>query len=99
MYSELKTVELFVSGKVQGVGFRACIKRTADSLGICGTAMNLDDGRVHIVASGEDMIVEKFISMLYSCPRASIRNIESGEHELLSFEGFHIKRGFYQYGT
>lgn len=95
----MKTVELFVSGRVQGVGFRACIKRTADSLGICGMAMNLDDGRVHIVASGEDIIVDKFISMLYSCPRVSIRNIESGEHEFLVFDDFHIRRGYYQYGT
>lgn len=95
----MKTVELFVAGRVQGVGFRACIKRTADSLGICGSAMNLDDGRVHIVASGEDIIVDKFISMLYSCPRVSIRNIEAGEHEFLDFEDFHIRRGYHQYGT
>ena len=37
------------SGRVQGVGFRAHVKRLADSMGVKGTVENLDDGTVRAV--------------------------------------------------
>jgi acylphosphatase len=42
----------FVSGTVQGVGFRYFTKRAADWLGLTGYVRNLDDGRVEIYAVG-----------------------------------------------
>lgn len=41
-----------VSGRVQGVGFRAFVRRHALDLGLSGYAENLDDGRVEVVAEG-----------------------------------------------
>jgi acylphosphatase len=43
----------FVSGKVQGVWYRANTKKEADRLGLKGYARNLSDGRVEVLACGE----------------------------------------------
>jgi acylphosphatase len=45
-------VRLLVSGRVQGVFFRAATAEQARALGLHGFARNLDDGRVEIVAEG-----------------------------------------------
>jgi acylphosphatase len=71
----VKSVEILISGRVQKVGFRACIKKIAMNLGITGVVMNLPDGRVRVVANADPIIVDKFVSMLYSCPRAVIREM------------------------
>lgn len=41
-----------VSGRVQGVGFRYWVRQEAESLGLAGSATNLPDGRVEVVAVG-----------------------------------------------
>jgi acylphosphatase len=42
----------WVHGRVQGVGFRWWVRSTALELGLAGSAANLDDGRVEVVAEG-----------------------------------------------
>jgi acylphosphatase len=42
----------WVAGTVQGVGFRWWIRSKALELGLAGSARNLDDGRVAVVAEG-----------------------------------------------
>ncbi|BCX14351.1 MAG: acylphosphatase [Patescibacteria group bacterium] len=56
-----KKVEIFVSGRVQGVFFRAFILKKARELGLFGWVGNLKDGRVKIVAQGEKEALEKLI--------------------------------------
>ncbi len=89
----VKTIEIFISGRVQKVGFRACIRRIATDLKVSGTVTNLPDGRVHIYATGELMILEKFVSMVYGCPRAVIRDLRQSETGLQSFDDFSIIKG------
>jgi acylphosphatase len=86
----LKTVEITITGRVQKVGFRACIRKIATDLTVTGTVLNLPDGRVQIYASAEPMILEKFISMIYGCPRAIIRDVKHTEIPVRLFEGFSI---------
>jgi acylphosphatase len=89
----MKTVEIFISGRVQKVGFRACVRRIAIDLNVTGTVINLPNGQVHIVATAEQIILEKFISLLYGCPRAVIRDIRSSDLSLKTFEEFSIIKG------
>jgi acylphosphatase len=84
------TVEILITGRVQKVGFRACIRRIATDLNVTGTVINLPDGRVQVHATGEPMILEKFISMVYGCPRAVIRDVKLSEIPVKVFDEFSI---------
>ncbi len=46
-------VRCYVSGRVQGVCFRAYTRKQAQTLGLGGYARNLGDGRVEVLACGE----------------------------------------------
>ncbi|HJJ99182.1 MAG TPA: acylphosphatase [Methanocorpusculum sp.] len=61
-----KTIKLLFSGKVQNVGFRTYMKNVGQNLGLCGEVENLPDGRVRALVTGEDMVIEKFLSMVYT---------------------------------
>lgn len=87
-----KTVEILFSGRVQKVGFRSCVKKTADSVGLTGEVENLADGRVRALVTGEEALIEKFLSMTYSCPRAIVKNIEVADYVFTEFDGFAVKR-------
>ena len=54
----------FVSGQVQGVGFRWWTRARALELGLVGTATNLADGRVEVVAEGPQEAVEALLGAL-----------------------------------
>jgi acylphosphatase len=60
-----------VSGRVQGVFYRASCVRKAQSLGVTGYARNLHDGRVEVLACGEPAQVEQFIAWLWEGSPAS----------------------------
>jgi len=73
----MKRIHIFVSGKVQGVFFRAFAKEEADKLGLSGFARNLDDGRVEIVAeAGEDKLREFIEALKTKHPIAQVENID-----------------------
>ncbi|GAB2989506.1 acylphosphatase [Amycolatopsis acidiphila] len=56
----------WVSGRVQGVGFRWWTRCRALELGLVGSAENLRDGRVEVVAEGPKDHCEQFLSCLRS---------------------------------
>lgn len=51
---------MFVSGRVQGVGFRFFVQRAAAEAGVAGWVRNLPDGRVEILAQGDDDTLSRF---------------------------------------
>ena len=53
-----------VSGHVQGVGFRDWVRRHAQSVGLVGSATNLADGRVEVLAEGSRESCEKLLGTL-----------------------------------
>lgn len=57
-----KTVQVFYEGRVQGVGFRYSARRVAAGFEVAGYVRNLPDGRVELVASGEEEEVDGFLS-------------------------------------
>lgn len=54
-----------VSGQVQGVGFRDWVRRRAQSVGLVGSATNLADGRVEVVAEGPRESCEQLLGTLH----------------------------------
>jgi acylphosphatase len=65
----IRTVNILISGRVQGVGFRWFTKNKAQELGVKGTVQNREDGRVEIIAQAEADILEPFIQW---CHKGSI---------------------------
>ncbi len=57
-------VTAHVKGRVQGVGFRWWTRARALELGLAGTATNLDDGRVEVVAEGPREDCEALLALL-----------------------------------
>jgi acylphosphatase len=53
----MERATIFVQGRVQGVGFRWWVRARALELGLAGFARNLPDGRVEVLAQGEDQAV------------------------------------------
>ncbi|QYZ80001.1 acylphosphatase [Methanofollis formosanus] len=88
----MKTVRMLVSGKVQHVGFRACTRKIAVNLGVCGEVANCSDGTVEITATGDAAVLEKFVAMVYGCPRAVIKEVEIETLDRRPFPDFTIVR-------
>ena len=69
MVMKLEQIQLFVSGRVQGVGFRAAALRMAASLGLRGWVRNTEDSRVEIVAVGETGKIDQLLQWCGDGPR------------------------------
>ncbi|MDQ2696648.1 MAG: acylphosphatase [Pseudomonadota bacterium] len=59
----------YVSGRVQGVWYRGTTRDRALELGITGYARNLDDGRVEVLACGDEGAVTALRDWLWEGPR------------------------------
>jgi acylphosphatase len=70
----------FVSGRVQGVFYRATCARKATSLGLRGYARNLEDGRVEVLACGVQEKVDEFVAWLWEGSPASKVTDVATEH-------------------
>lgn len=67
-----------VSGRVQGVYFRAATQQEAQRLNITGYAMNLPDGRVEVLACGTRQNVESLCDWLWQGPpHAEVSDVQS----------------------
>lgn len=91
----MKKVQVVVSGKVQGVGFRMYTQTQAEQLGIVGFVQNLIDGTVKIVAAGEDAKVDALIDWAKSgSPPAKVDNLQmiAMEYQEGEFDRFEIRR-------
>lgn len=84
---------IFVSGMVQGVGFRATVARRAEELGVGGWVRNNPDGRVEAVFEGEKEKIEEIIKWLQQGSGfPGIREVEVwGENFRGEFDNFYIK--------
>ncbi|WED44178.1 acylphosphatase [Legionella cardiaca] len=79
----------YISGKVQGVWFRASTKEQADKLGVTGWARNLIDGRVEVFACGDEEQLEKFALWLKEGPPlADVTNYTQEDLAWKKYVGF-----------
>jgi acylphosphatase len=77
-----RRVHLFVSGRVQGVFYRATTAERARELGLAGYARNLADGRVEVIAEGSPDAVLALIEFCRQGPRlARVEAVEVAELE------------------
>jgi acylphosphatase len=84
---------VYVSGRVQGVFFRAETADMANSLGLAGWVRNLPDGRVEVLFEGEKEDVEKAVDFCRrGPPGAHVRNLDVKWEEWIGeFQDFRIE--------
>ena len=74
----MKAVHAFVSGRVQGVGFRQGCRQAARRLGLVGWVRNLADGRVELLCQGPPGAVDRLIDWAWTGPRGAwVSSVES----------------------
>lgn len=71
-----------VSGRVQGVFFRASTRQQAEQLGLTGRAVNLSDGRVEVIAHGRPEALDRLAKWLLRGPDAA--RVEQVEVEAIA---------------
>ena len=89
----MKHLNIRVSGKVQGVFFRASTKEQADLLGVKGFVRNEPSGDVYVEAEGAESQIQEFLKWCGRGPsRARVDNIKVEEGVLKNFERFEVSR-------
>ncbi len=85
----MRAVGLFVSGRVQGVGYRDWLVREAGRHGVSGWVRNLADGRVEAVVQGEVGAVEAVIAACRLGPSyARVEDVVVAEVDGVELMGF-----------
>jgi acylphosphatase len=82
-----------VSGRVQGVFYRATVAQRARELGIRGYARNLPDGRVEVLACGDDETVSALVKWLWIGSSAS--KVIAVEVSEAAADTPHARQGFH----
>ena len=91
-----KILRLRLTGRVQGVGFRAFVADEAERRGLTGWVRNRADHSVEAVIAGEDKIVDEMVETCRRGPYGSrVENLAieaASESDLAGDSGFHIMR-------
>lgn len=89
----MKGIQVFYEGRVQGVGFRYCVRQLACGFEVTGWVRNLPDGRVEMQACGEPGELSQFLeSIRESELKGHIRKEESHPVPAFTGKGFEIVR-------
>jgi acylphosphatase len=88
----MAAVRFLVSGRVQGVFYRASTREQALALGLSGYAKNLPDGRVEVVVSGSVSELEALERWLWQGPAAAwVEAVIREECTMPDVKGFHTR--------
>jgi acylphosphatase len=87
----MKHIDIKVTGKVQGVSFRAVTKMVADQMGVRGMIRNESDGSVYIEAEGDDVLLEVFLEWCHDGPdRAIIEQVTVTPGTVKNYQNFEV---------
>ncbi len=89
----MKTVQLAITGRVQGVCFRAYTQKQAVKLGVAGFVSNKDDGSVQVIACAESESLDAFIAWCHKGPMlAKVKEVSVNTYEAIElFTQFDIR--------
>ncbi|MDB5106762.1 MAG: acylphosphatase [Fibrobacteres bacterium] len=84
--------DIRVSGKVQGVFFRASARAEANRLGLDGFVRNEEDGCVFAEAEGDRAKLDEFLAWCrQGPPHARVEGVEAAPGEVRGYKGFHVR--------
>ncbi len=86
-------VSILITGRVQGVWFRASTKNEADRLGITGFVENLPDGVVYVEATGDPVKLDSFINWCHQGPElARVKEVTVRQINPSVMQRFEVRR-------
>jgi acylphosphatase len=89
----MKHLNITVSGKVQGVFYRAFTQKEAQRLQLKGFVRNQSNGDVYIEAEGEENVLLEFIGWCKTgSPKSVVKEVNVKEGDLKEFSEFKIDR-------
>jgi len=89
----MKGIQVFYEGRVQGVGFRYCVRQIACGFEVTGWVRNLPDGRVEMQACGEPDELRQFLEAIRESElKGHIKKEESHPGTAFAATGFEIVR-------
>ena len=87
-----KGIHCFVTGRVQGVCFRMFTQRQAEINDLTGWVRNLPDGRVEVMAFGNEQQLDKLNNWLKSGPSmAQVTDLKCEVIDFQDFDGFSVR--------
>jgi acylphosphatase len=89
----MPSIQITVSGNVQGVFFRAFVREHAIALRLRGWVENLPDGSVLVRAEGPDEDLDRLVHACRTGPaRARVQQVDVRDADPLRVTGFDIRR-------
>lgn len=89
----MKHLDIKVTGKVQGVWYRASTRAEADRLGVNGFVRNEADGGVYLEAEAPEETLDRLVAWLWQGPaNARVDSVDVEEGDIKGFSGFEVKR-------
>ncbi len=89
---EIKHMNIFVAGMVQGVGFRYNCQKIARSIGVRGFVKNMYNGEVYIEAEGDENQLKNIIKWCWQGPlNARVTEVRTETASIKDFKYFEIK--------
>jgi len=83
---------VYVSGRVQGVYYRATTRDTARETGVDGWVRNLDDGRVEAVFEGSEEAVQEMVAWCeMGSEAADVDGVDATDEEPEGIDGFEVR--------
>ena len=87
----MKHIDIKVTGKVQGVSFRAVTKMVADQMGVRGMIRNESDGSVFIEAEGDEVSLDVFLEWCHDGPdRAVVELVTVSPGTVKNYQNFEV---------
>ena len=94
-----QAVKLLISGRVQGVWYRASTAEKAQALGVVGWVRNLADGRVQAHVQGPAEAVEALVAWCEDGPpMARVDSVSCSDASVDEYASFEVRRGRFSAG-
>ena len=92
MSQEIKNIQITVSGRVQGVGFRWSAVNKAEQLGIKGFVRNMYDGSVFIEAEADEISLDHFSIWCHKGPSfARVEKVDTTPGIVKNYTSFSVR--------
>ena len=92
MSQKIKNIQITISGRVQGVGFRYSAVHRAEQVGIKGFVRNTYDGSVFIEAEGDEISLDHFLLWCHKGPSfARVEKVDITPGTVKNYTSFTVK--------